>query len=281
MPVGPGRPANISHYPHPQQLLQRGVNGKRGIPMSREDTLATTLVALADTLVDHFDVVDLLTLLVDRSVELLGVSAAGLMLVGTDGILGLAASSDETMRMVELLELQAEQGPCLDCYRSGEQVLNVHLDAVPGRWPTFTPVAIDAGFHTVHALPLRLRGRILGGLNLFSTEPGDLSAADAAAGQALADMATIAILQHRAASEAQLINEQLQHALTSRIIIEQAKGMLAERAGIDMVESFARLRTHARSNNLRLVDVAETFIDGGLVANALAPRHPSTGSDPH
>ncbi len=247
--------------------------------MSREDTLATTLVALADTMVDDFDVVDLLTLLVDRCVELLDVSAAGLMLVGTDGTLGLAASSDETMRMVELLELQAEQGPCLDCYRSGDQVLNVHLDAAPGRWPTFTPVAIDAGFKTVHALPLRLRGRILGGLNLFSSERRGLSAADASAGQALADMATIAVLQHRAASEAQLINEQLQHALTSRIIIEQAKGMLSERAGIDMVESFARLRSHARGNNLRLVDVAQTFIDGGLVANALAPRNPSSGPD--
>ena len=249
--------------------------------MSREDTLASTLVALADTLVDDFDVVDLLTLLVDRSVEILDISAAGLMLVGTDGTLGLVASSDETMRMVELLELQAEQGPCLDCFRGGEQVLNVHLDGAAGRWPTFTPVATDAGFHIVHALPLRLRGRILGGLNLFSSERDELSAADASAGQALADMATIAVLQYRAASEAQLINDQLQQALTSRIIIEQAKGMLAERAGIDMVESFARLRTHARSNNLRLVDVAQTFIDGGLVANALTPRNPGSEADAH
>lgn len=246
--------------------------------MAREHELTTTLVALADTLVDEFDVVDLLTLLVDRCIEILDVSAAGLLLVGTDGTLQLAASSSEAMRLVEVFELQSEEGPCPDCYRSGEPVLNVHLDQAAHRWPRFVDVATDAGFRTVHALPLRLRGRILGGLNLFSTERTELTPTDISSGQALADMATISLLQHRAASEAQLINEQLQQALTNRIIIEQAKGMLAERASIDLDESFDRLRSHARMSGLHLVDVAQTFLDGGLLANALAPRTPPTGA---
>jgi len=237
--------------------------------MAREPMLARTFVELADTLVDDFDVVELLTLLVDRCVEILDVSAAGLMLVAPEGDLRVVASSSEAMRVVELFELQSQEGPCLDCYRGGEPVLNQHLGTVDGRWPNFTPVALEAGFRSVHALPMRLRGAIVGALNLFRTDEGPLDATDVLAAQALADVATIAILQHRAALEAQVVNEQLSHALNSRVLIEQAKGVLAERAGLDIEHAFARLRSYARNNNRQLVDVAQDVIDGSLSAGAI------------
>ena len=237
----------------------------------REALLARTLVELADTLVDDFDVVELLSLLVERCVDVLGVSAAGLMLVAPVGDLRLAASSSEAMRVVELFELQAHEGPCLDCYRSGVPVMSQGLDMVNGRWPRFAPVALEAGFRSVHALPMRLRGVIIGALNLFRTDEGAIDAIDVLAGQALADMATIAILQHRAAVDAQVLNEQLSFALTSRVLIEQAKGVLAERAGLDMEHAFSLLRNHARNHNLRLGDVAQHVIDGSLGAGNLDP----------
>ena len=239
--------------------------------MPREVLLARTLVELADTLVDEFDVVELLTLLVDRCVEVLGVSAAGLMLVAPDGDLRLAASSSEAMRVVELFELQSQEGPCLDCHRAGEPVVNQDLAIVNGRWPNFAPVALEAGFRSVHALPLRLRGQVIGAVNLFRADEGALDDLDVLAGQALADMATIAILQHRAAVESQLLNEQLNFALNSRVLIEQAKGVVSERAGIDMQEAFSRLRNYARNHNLLLVDVAQHVIDRTVNTAALDP----------
>jgi GAF domain-containing protein len=245
--------------------------------MPREALLARTLVELADTLVEEFDVVELLTLLADRCVEVLDVSAAGLMLVAPEGDLRVMASSSEAMRLVELFELQSDEGPCLDCYRTGEPVVNQRLAAVDTRWPRFAPVALEAGFQSVHALPMRLRGVIIGALNLFRADEGAMEDADVAAAQAFADVATIAILQHRAVLEAQVLNEQLNHALNSRIVIEQAKGVLAERAGLDMEQSFARLRNYARQHNLRLVNVAQDVIDGTLTTGALDSGVPRTG----
>jgi GAF domain-containing protein len=239
--------------------------------MPREAVLARTFVELADNLVDDFDVVELLTLLADRCVEALDVAAAGLMLAGPDGALRVMASSSEAMRVLELFELQAQEGPCLDCYRTGEPVLSHDLTAGAGRWPRFAPEALQAGFRSVQALPMRLRGTVIGALNLFHDDEGPIEAADVELAQAFADVATIAILQHRAGLEAQLVNEQLQHALQSRIVIEQAKGMVAERTGLDMEQSFAMLRAHARNHNLRLADVADGVIGGAVAVSALDP----------
>ena len=245
------------------------------VEMPREAMLARTFVELADTLVADFDVVELLTLLTDGCVDVLDVAAAGLMLVTSAGDLRVMASSSEAMRVVELFELQSQEGPCLDCFRTGQPVLNQDLATVNGRWPRFAPVALEAGFHSVHALPMRLRGTVMGALNLFHVEPGGMRQADIAAAQAMADIATIAVLQHRATLEAQVVNEQLNHALNSRIVIEQAKGMLAERRGLDMEQAFAQLRRHARNHNLRLADVARDLIEGTLATDALdAPRAP-------
>ena len=237
--------------------------------MTREAVLARTLVELADTLVDDFDVVDLLIRLADRCVEVLDVQAAGIMLAAPDGQLRVMASSSEAMRVLELFEIQAQEGPCLDTYRTRSPVVNQDLAAVNGSWPRFAAEALAAGFQSVHALPMRLRGSVIGALNLFRAGPGKLGPEDIDVAQAFADVATIAILQHRAAEEAQVINEQLTHALNSRIVIEQAKGMTAERLGLDMERSFTALRNHARNHNLRLADVANAVITGTTAVSAL------------
>ncbi len=232
--------------------------------MTRESVLTNTFVELADTLVDDFDIVDLLTTLSARCVEILDVDAAGIMLVGSDGTLRAAASSSEVMRIVELFEIQAQEGPCWDCYRTGQPVVNQDLADVDGRWPTFAPVATAAGFRAADAVPLRLRDKVIGALNLFSAEPGSLDDDDLVVARALADVATIAILQQRRIFDTDTVNDQLNHALTSRITIEQAKGIVAERERLDMPEAFDRLRAYARSNNQRLHDVATALINGKL-----------------
>jgi GAF domain-containing protein len=237
--------------------------------MSRESALVHTFVGLADTLVADFDVVELLSRLTDSCVDVLNVDAAGLMLISPQGDLRVMASSSEAMRILELFEIQAEEGPCLDCYRTGEPVLNQHLSDTQLRWPTFTNEALEAGFHSVHALPMRLRGTIIGALNLFHKTPGEMAEDDVAAAQAFADVATIAILQHRAAIEARVIKDQLNFALNSRILIEQAKGMIAERENLDMDTSFSRLRTYARESNRRLIEVAQEIIAGASLPQKL------------
>jgi GAF domain-containing protein len=239
--------------------------------MTRETLFAKTLVELADSLVDDFDMVELLTLLTDRCVEVLDVSTAGLILVSSGGELQLMASSSQAMRVLEVFELQSDEGPCMDCYRTGLPVVNVDLAQAADRWPRFTPQAVAAGFRSVHALPMRLRGNVIGALNLFRVDQGAMGDHDIAAAQALADIATITIVQHRAAAQARLLNDQLTEALNSRIVIEQAKGVLAERSSLDMAEAFSRLRTYARNNNLRLADVAADVISGA-VSTAMLER---------
>jgi signal transduction histidine kinase len=242
-----------------------------GAPPLRENRLAHALVELADALVADFDVVELLTRLTDRCISVLDVNAAGIMLARPDGDLRVMASSGEAMRLLELFEIQSEEGPCLDCFRTGRPVINQDLDGVERQWPRFASTARDAGFASVHALPMRLRGTVIGALNLFHATPGRLHQADIAAGQALADIATIAILQHRAAIEGQTLKSQLSNVLNTQIVIEQAKGMLAERKSIDLDQSFRVLRNHSRNHNLRLADVAEAIVAGTLGDAALDP----------
>jgi GAF domain-containing protein len=239
--------------------------------MSREAAVVRSLVEMAGTLVDDYDIVDLLTGLADRCVDVLGVSAAGVMLASPEGSLGLVASSSEAMRLLELFELQAQEGPCLDAFRSGERVGHEDLAAGSGRWPSFSKAALRVGFRSAFALPLRWREMTLGALNLFSVTRTPMGEADVIVARAFADLATLSIVQHRATAEAQRLNEQLSGALTSRVVIEQAKGVISERAGVGLAEAFARLRRHARNRNLRLTDVAEAAVDGTLDPLAWAP----------
>lgn len=239
--------------------------------MSREALLARTFVELADSLVDNFDVVELLTVLADRCVDVVDVAATGIMLATADGELRVLASSSETMRLLELFEAQADEGPCVECYRSGRPVVNLTLDEVHSRWPRFAPQAVSAGFRTVYALPMRLRGQTIGALNMFRVDDGPMPDEDVVAAQALTDVATIAILQHRAVLDAQALNEQLNRALGTRIVIEQAKGVVAESAELDMDDAFNRLRRHARNHNLRLTDVAQAVSTKTLPVASLDP----------
>ncbi len=241
--------------------------------MEREALLVSTLVGLADNLVADFDVVDLLTLLSDRCVEALDVDAAGIMLASPSGELRVIASSSETMRSLELFEQQADEGPCQDCYRTGTPVVSVDLADTASRWPHFAPRALAAGYRSVYALPMHLRDRTLGALNLFRTGEDVMDEPDVRAAQALADVATIAILQHRETVAANVIGEQLQQALNSRLTIEQAKGMLAARTGMGVDDAFDQLRRYARSHNRRLVDVAHALIDGTLNTTPFTRQH--------
>jgi GAF domain-containing protein len=237
--------------------------------MDTDTKITDTLVALADTLVADYDVVDFMQLLADRTVELLDVNAAGLMLADRGDSLGLAAWTSETVRRLELFELSADQGPCRDCYHSGRQLVNISVHDACKTWPEFGQELIASGLTTVHALPMRLRGEVIGSLNLFQNgEAAQLADSDVRLGQALADVATIGLLQARALAENGQLAEQLQSALNSRVILEQAKGALAERQGIDIDVAFARMRTYARSNGLRLSDVAKQVLEAKL--NVLA-----------
>jgi GAF domain-containing protein len=235
------------------------------------DLLSDTFVELADTMVADFDVIDFLQLLTDRSVMLLSASAAGVMLADPRGELRVAASSNEAAGLLELFQIQNDQGPCLDCYRTGQPV-TADLSGQGQRWPRFTAAATQFGFRTVEALPMRLRDQVIGALNLFRAVPGPFDPADLRLGQALADVATIGLLHERNVRRSETVAEQLQSALTSRVIIEQAKGKLAERLGTDMDHAFAMLRDYARNTNQRLTDVARHFVTSATADFPPPPR---------
>ncbi|MGW5177930.1 GAF and ANTAR domain-containing protein [Streptomyces sp. NPDC004082] len=226
-----------------------------------QQLLAKTFVELADNLVADFDLIDFLRLLTDRCVSMLDASAAGLLLADRDGKLRVMAASDEEVRLLEPFQLQNDQGPCLECFSTGAQVIVPDLTREADRWPRFVTAAHRSGFGAVQALPMRLRDETVGALNLFRAAPGPFDAPDTLIAQALADVATISLLQQRSAHRSTALNEQLQTALNSRVLIEQAKGKLAERQSIDMERAFTALRGYARAHNRRLSDVARAFID--------------------
>lgn len=236
--------------------------------MVDSEKLAEVFVELADTMVDDFDVLDLLHTLATRCVELLDAAAAGLLLIDNGGELRLVVSSSEQARLLELFQLQNDEGPCLDCYRSGAPVTSDDLDQAGSQWPSFSPAATAAGFGNIAALPMRLRGEVIGALNLFgaaSTPP--ISDTYLRIAQSLADAATIAILQERVARSRKVVNEQLQVALNSRVTIEQAKGVLSARLDISTHEAFELLRSRARSTRRRLTEIAEEVARGDWTAH--------------
>jgi GAF domain-containing protein len=232
--------------------------------MKRERLLSETFVELADTLVADFDVVEFVHVLADRCVDLTDVDAAGIMLADASGTLHVIGSSSERIHVLELLEIQTAEGPCLEAFDSGGLVYaDLHATEL---WPTVRPAAVESGFGSVMALPMRLRSESIGALNLFRTSRADPDPADVAVCRALADVATIALVQERSLRESRAMADQLQSALNTRIVVEQAKGVLAERAQVDVNLAFTLLRSYARKNNLLLGDVARAVVEGRVAA---------------
>jgi GAF domain-containing protein len=226
------------------------------------ERLAIIFVEVADTLVDEFDLLDFRQMLTERAASLVDAAAVGLMLADQRGRLEFMAGSDENVRLVELFQLQNQEGPCLDAFRTGQPVINVDLADAAHRWPRFAPRAAEAGFLSVHAFPLRLREQVIGVLNVFGTDKGgELAATDAPIIQALADVATIGLLQERTIRRAEELTGQLQGALNSRIVIEQAKGAIAQARSVSIDDAFKIIRTYARSHNRRLIDLAHAIVE--------------------
>lgn len=238
---------------------------------SRDQRVANAFVKIADTLTDDFDVIDLLHTLVDECVDLLDVDAGGLLIADDSGHLQLVASTSERAQLVEIIQLGAGVGPCVDAFKTGMAVVVDDIDVDGHQWPEFRKSALTQGFHAVFATPMRLRGNVIGAMNLFSTQVGAPTDLDALIAQALADVATIGILHERNIRDTTILNEQLQRALESRVLIEQAKGVLAATGSIDMDQAFTTLREYARSNRMTLRDVAQQVADRSL-SDILAPK---------
>ena len=224
------------------------------------EDLVGVFVEVADTLVADFDIVDFLHMVTARTAEMTMADAAGVVLADEQGVLRFMAASRESIRNLELFQIQAEEGPCQDCFHFGARVINTDLRLATSRWPQFAPAAVEAGYRSVHAFPLRHQSGVIGALNLFSARAGRFDAKDVTIIQSLADVATIGVLQQRAIAHREVLTEQLQVALGSRVTIEQAKGSLARIRGISVDEAFTLMRDHARRNHLRLTDLAHTIV---------------------
>jgi hypothetical protein len=234
----------------------------------REARVLDAVVSLVDSLLDDFDVVDLLTELTERCADMLDVDAAGFLLADPFGRLRVLAATSEQARELELFQLQADEGPCVDCYATGQPISVTDLQAERGRWPRFAPAAIDAGFASVHAVPMRAAGIVLGALGLFGSRSGALSDADLLVGKTLTHIACVAILQEHPPTPATVM-PRLREALARRVVIEQAKGFLRERLNVSVEEAFGLLRAYARRHNQHLTDVARRLISEPLSRPAI------------
>jgi len=236
------------------------------------ERVAEVFVEFADTLVEEFDLIEFLQMLTTRASELVGSAAAGLLLADPQGQLQFMAASDERTELLELFQVQSHEGPCQDCFHEGVAVVNADLRDAEGRWPQFAPRAVAAGFRSVHAFPMRLRPDVIGALNLFGTDVGRMEPDDVRTVQALADVATIGLLQERAVRRGEVLSEQLQGALNSRIVIEQAKGAIAQMRSCTVDEAFTILRGYCRNHNLRLSVVAHAVVtDAQPIPGLTAP----------
>jgi GAF domain-containing protein len=232
--------------------------------MDREILIVNTFAEMADAMVGHLDPFEFLHALCRRCVELLACDETGVLVRNGDGQLQVMGSSSERIETLELLQAHSTEGPCFDCIRSGEVMASDDLERDRDRWPTFAPAAVQLGFRAVRTIPMQARGEAVGALNLFGSQPGPIAPRDQELAQGIADMASVALLQDRTLRDSESVAEQLQGALSSRIVIEQAKGMLGERHGIDVGDAFERMRTYARRRNTRLHDIAQQLMAGEL-----------------
>jgi GAF domain-containing protein len=236
---------------------------------SREERINEAFLKVADTLMDSYDVVDLLSTLVHECADLLGRQGGGILIADATGDLELLASTSEAAEFVEVMQLAAGTGPCVDCFTTGKPVSVPDISASGDRWPQFRTAALDRGFRSLHATPMRMRGKVVGTMNLLGSETGGLDERDAALAQALADVAIIGILQERSLRDPRILTEQLHLALDTRVLVEQAKGVLAHTLGLDMEDAFNTLRRHARENSLPLRDVAEGVVSRSIDVSTL------------
>jgi hypothetical protein len=238
------------------------------------ERLAKVFVEVADTLVAEFDVIEFLQMLADRAAGVVDAAAVGLLVADQHGRLQFMAASDENTRLLELFQVQSHDGPCLDAFNTAQPVINVDLRSAGGRWPRFAPQATASGFRSVHAFPLRLRDDVIGAMNIFGRDVGGLDESDAQIAQALADVAAIGLLQERAITRGEILTEQLQGALNSRIVIEQAKGAVAQAHDVTVEAAFELIRAHARRTNRRLHDVARLIVTDARTLSGLVPPLP-------
>ena len=234
--------------------------------MTREDDVVQALVSMANSLVAGEDVIVLLDHLAGECARLLDVTAAGILLADRRSALHVVAASSQRAADLEAFQAQRAEGPCHDCYNDGRPVLIPDVSTTAERWPAFAPAAVGQGFVSVHAVPLRLREHVLGALGLFGTTRGELNKRDLRLAQALADVATVAMIQDRVASDRKAVNEQLQTALDSRVLLEQSKGVLAQHGGLDMPDAYAALVRYARDHNLKLAHLARALVERTLPA---------------
>ncbi|OAN39878.1 GAF and ANTAR domain-containing protein [Mycolicibacterium iranicum] len=233
-------------------------------------SLAQTFTELADILVADFDLVEVMHLIAARSQQILDVDAVGILVVDCHGSLNVIAASTEEARVLELSALQNREGPCLECFRTGQPVSCADMSTETTRWPRFAPEALQAGFTGVHALPMRLRDEVIGGMNLFSAARRSVDAEMLDAAQALTNVAAIALIHERAIRHRRLLVEQLQHGINQRLTIEQAKGLIAERAGVGIGEAFDVLRAYACTHHWKLSELAQAVIhDGSTTSDVL------------
>lgn len=244
--------------------------------MGHQERISEIFIGLADTLVVGYDLIDFLQQLAERCVEVLDVTDAGIALVH-DNTLQVLASSSDRMRLLELFEVQRNDGPCMDAWNTGAGVAVAELGEADDRWPVFAPAAAAAGYHSAYACPMRLRTTVIGALNLFADRPDGLDVEGQALAQAMADMATIGIMHERTSREQNIVADQLQAALTSRVLIEQAKGVLAEQGGLEIADAFIAMRTYARNANQRLTDVASAIVERRLTADQIKQASSSRG----
>jgi GAF domain-containing protein len=239
--------------------------------LSRETRINTAFVTVVDAITTDFDIVDVLHVLVEQCTEVLDADGGGLMLVNSNGQLQLMTSTSDSADFVEVMQLNADSGPCIDCFTSGAELSVPNIQSSGGRWPAFQKSAMQKGFHSAHATPMRLHGQIIGTMNIFRSKRGALSERDASVAQALTDIATIGILHERVVREGAILAEQLHNALDSRIFIEQAKGMIAHSRSLTMDDAFTVLRSHARNNNLTIRSVAEGISTRAISVQSIIP----------
>jgi transcriptional regulator with GAF, ATPase, and Fis domain len=260
-------------------LLPEDRTGANPMNDGRERKVTEAFVSIANSLVGEFDVIDLLNGLTTNCAELLDIASAGLLLADERTTLHVVAASSEATRTLELFQLQRDQGPCLDCFRRGEPVSVSDLHDYRLRWPQFVDAAAAAGFVSVHAVPMRLPNTVLGTLGLFGTRAGRLGESDINLAQALAHVASIAIVRGGTiVSDVAAIHEQLNATLSSRAAVEQAKGLLAQRGGLTMEQAFAVLRAYVRDHRLHLSDSATQLITQKLSTAEVLEHNPTRES---